>query len=104
MAVALLATTLATGAALVALILTFTPISGAHFNPAVSIADASPGRLSGTDAGAYSIAQLVGAFLGHRPPAGKRQEFSLRLAAQTGTPNEKASHPGAAGVPTAGRP
>jgi glycerol uptake facilitator-like aquaporin len=39
-AVALLANTLATGAALVALILTFGPISGAHFNPAVTLADA----------------------------------------------------------------
>jgi glycerol uptake facilitator-like aquaporin len=40
-AIALLANTLATGAALVALILTFGPISGAHFNPAVTLADAS---------------------------------------------------------------
>ena len=45
-AIALLANTLATGAALVALILTFGPISGAHFNPAVSLADASQGGLS----------------------------------------------------------
>ena len=44
-AVALLANTLATGAALVALILTFGPISGAHFNPAVTLADASQGGL-----------------------------------------------------------
>src|SRR3989442_6943499 len=42
---ALLANTLATGAALVALILTFGPISGAHFNRAVTLADASPGRI-----------------------------------------------------------
>lgn len=40
-AIALLANTLATGAMLVALILTFGPISGAHFNPAVTLADAS---------------------------------------------------------------
>jgi glycerol uptake facilitator-like aquaporin len=40
-AIALLANTIATGAALVALILTFGPISGAHFNPAVTIVDAS---------------------------------------------------------------
>jgi glycerol uptake facilitator-like aquaporin len=40
-AIALLADTIATGAALVALILTFGPISGAHFNPAVTLADAS---------------------------------------------------------------
>jgi glycerol uptake facilitator-like aquaporin len=43
--VALLANTIATGAALVALILTFGPISGAHFNPAVTLADASQGGL-----------------------------------------------------------
>jgi glycerol uptake facilitator-like aquaporin len=40
-AIALLANTIATGAVLVALILTFGPISGAHFNPAVTLADAS---------------------------------------------------------------
>src|SRR5215471_5178036 len=40
-AVALLANTMATGAALVALILTFGPVSGAHFNPAVTLADAT---------------------------------------------------------------
>ena len=40
-AVTLLANTLATGAALLALILTFGPVSGAHFNPAVTLADAS---------------------------------------------------------------
>ncbi len=45
-AVTLLANTLATGAALVALILTFGPISGAHFNPAVTLADASQGGLA----------------------------------------------------------
>ena len=50
LAVALLANTLATGAALVALILTFGPISGAHFNPAVSIADASQGGLGWSQA------------------------------------------------------
>ncbi len=44
-AVALLANTIATGAALVALILTFGPISGAHFNPAVTLADAVQGGL-----------------------------------------------------------
>jgi glycerol uptake facilitator-like aquaporin len=45
-AIALLANTLATGAGLVALILTFGPISGAHFNPAVTLADAAVGGLS----------------------------------------------------------
>jgi glycerol uptake facilitator-like aquaporin len=63
-AIALLANTIATGAALIALILTFGPVSGAHFNPAVSIADAFQGGLSWADAGAYIVAQLLGAFLG----------------------------------------
>jgi glycerol uptake facilitator-like aquaporin len=53
-AIALLANTVATGAALVALILTFGPISGAHFNPAVSFADASQGGLSWGDASKYA--------------------------------------------------
>ncbi|HSX79276.1 MAG TPA: aquaporin, partial [Candidatus Saccharimonadia bacterium] len=45
-AIALLANTVATGAALVTLILTFGSISGAHFNPAVTLADASQGGLA----------------------------------------------------------
>jgi len=63
-AVALLANTLATGAALVALILTFGAISGAHFNPVVSFADASQGGLTWAQATAYSVAQCLGAVLG----------------------------------------
>jgi glycerol uptake facilitator-like aquaporin len=63
-AVALLANTLATGAALVALILAFGPVSGAHFNPIVSFADASQGGLTWARAGAYSVAQVTGALLG----------------------------------------
>jgi glycerol uptake facilitator-like aquaporin len=63
-AVALLANTLATGAALVALILTFGQISGAHFNPAVTLADASQGGLSWRDVPVYLSAQIVGAFAG----------------------------------------
>jgi glycerol uptake facilitator-like aquaporin len=63
-AIALLANSLATGAALVALILTFGPISGAHFNPAVSFADASQGGLSMRELAAYVPAQLGGAFVG----------------------------------------
>src|SRR6478672_398224 len=62
--IALLANSIATGAALVVLILTFGPISGAHFNPVVSFADASQGGLSWPRACAYAIAQLVGAILG----------------------------------------
>lgn len=63
-AVALLANTLATGAALVALILAFGPISGAHFNPAVTLADASQGGLAWREVPAYIAAQLFGAFAG----------------------------------------
>ena len=61
---ALLANAIATGGALVALILAFGPISGAHLNPAVTIADASQGGLPWRDVPAYLLAQVVGAFLG----------------------------------------
>lgn len=63
-AVALLANTLATGTGLVVLILTFGPVSGAHFNPAVTLADAWQGGLAWADVPAYIVAQLVGAFAG----------------------------------------
>jgi glycerol uptake facilitator-like aquaporin len=63
-AIALLANSLATGAALAALILTFGSISGAHFNPVVSLADASQGGLSWSRAAAYCGAQLLGALMG----------------------------------------
>ena len=63
-AIALLANTLATGAALVALILTFGPISGAHFNPAVTVADASQGGLPWGDVPGYVAAQALGAVVG----------------------------------------
>jgi glycerol uptake facilitator-like aquaporin len=59
-ATALLANTIATGAALVTLILTFGPISGAHFNPAVSLADTMEGGLSWRDLGGYIGAQTFG--------------------------------------------
>ena len=63
-AIALLANTIATGATLVALILTFGPISGAHFNPAVTLADASQGGMAWRDVPAYVAAQIAGAFAG----------------------------------------
>src|SRR3954468_18488628 len=63
-ALALLANTVATGAALVALILTFGAVSGAHFNPAVTLADASQGGISWRDVPAYVVAQVCGAFAG----------------------------------------
>jgi glycerol uptake facilitator-like aquaporin len=64
MALALLANTIATGAALLALILTFGPLSGAHFNPAVSLSMALSRRIPFFDASAYIGAQLGGAVLG----------------------------------------
>lgn len=63
-AIALLANTIATGATLVALILTFGPISGAHFNPAVTLADASQGGLPWREVPVYIAAQVSGAFAG----------------------------------------
>jgi glycerol uptake facilitator-like aquaporin len=63
-AFALLANTIATGAALVALILTFAPISGAHFNPAVTLADAWQRGIPWRDVPAYLTAQILGAFAG----------------------------------------
>jgi glycerol uptake facilitator-like aquaporin len=61
---ALLANALATGAGLVALILTFGPISGAHLNPAVTLADASQGGLPWREVPVYLVAQIAGAFGG----------------------------------------
>jgi glycerol uptake facilitator-like aquaporin len=63
-AIALLANTLATGAMLVALILTFGPISGAHFNPAVTLADAWQRGIEWRHVPAYIAAQIGGAFTG----------------------------------------
>lgn len=63
-AIALLANTIATGAALVALICTCGPISGAHFNPVVSLADAIVGGVSWLDTALYSVVQIIGGILG----------------------------------------
>src|SRR3974377_849564 len=63
-AVALLCNTLATGAILVVLIAVFGPISGAHFNPAVSLAFALRAVLRWQDATLYIAAQIVGGIVG----------------------------------------
>src|SRR3984957_6346444 len=63
-AMALLANTIATGAALVALILTFGPISGAHLNPVVSLADAMEGGLAWSETLPYVAAQIFGGVSG----------------------------------------
>lgn len=63
-AIALLGNTLATGAALIVLIWVFGPISGAHFNPAVTLVAALSRELPWRLALAYPIVQLIGAILG----------------------------------------
>jgi glycerol uptake facilitator-like aquaporin len=63
-ALALLGNTLPTGAILVVLILIFGPVSGAHFNPAVSLAFALRGELAWGELAPYVAAQVAGAMLG----------------------------------------
>jgi glycerol uptake facilitator-like aquaporin len=63
-AIALLANTLATGAALACLIAALGPISGAHFNPAVSFADAMRGGLPWREVPVYWLGQVSGAVIG----------------------------------------
>jgi len=95
-AIALLANTIVTGAALVALILTFGPISGAHFNPAVTFVDAIENGVSWKDAACYVPAQCLGGIAGaiaahvmfqlpvisvsHHARAGSAQLFSEFIA------------------------
>ena len=63
-AIALLGNTLPTGAMLVALISILGPISGAHFNPAVSLVFALRGEMSARHAGLYAVAQILGGLVG----------------------------------------
>jgi glycerol uptake facilitator-like aquaporin len=63
-ALALLCNTIPTGAILVVLILIFAPVSGAHFNPAVSLAFALRGELSWSIAALYIAAQIIGGIIG----------------------------------------
>ena len=95
-AVALLANTAATGAALVALIISFGSLSGAHFNPVVTLAFAWRGSLPWRDAPLYLLAQFIGAiggvmaanmmfglpvvFLSHHTRSGLPQMFSEFIA------------------------
>jgi glycerol uptake facilitator-like aquaporin len=64
LALALLANSIATGAVLVTLIFTFAPISGAHFNPAVSLATALEGGFPWRRVPGYIVAQVTGAITG----------------------------------------
>lgn len=63
-AIALLANAIATGAGLVALILMFGTISGAHFNPAVTLSEAWQKNLPGRQVFPYIVVQVIGAFAG----------------------------------------
>jgi glycerol uptake facilitator-like aquaporin len=80
-AIALLANSIATGATLVALILALGPISGAHLNPAVTLADASQGGIAWRDVPGYLAAQLVGAAAG---VAAAHAMFNERLVQTSG--------------------
>jgi glycerol uptake facilitator-like aquaporin len=64
LAIALLANTAATVAVLAVLIALLGPVSGAHFNPAVSVVEALRGRLGWRDTGAYTITQIIGCCAG----------------------------------------
>src|SRR5215203_3148582 len=64
LAVALLANTIATGTGLAFLILSFGDISGAHFNPAVTLTEVWRGNLNWRESIFYLIAQIIGAFAG----------------------------------------
>lgn len=63
-AIALLGNTIPTGAALVVLILIFGPVSGAHMNPAVTLASAVRGELPWRDTAPYIAAQIIGGIAG----------------------------------------
>jgi len=63
-AIALLVNSIATGAALVTLIFAFAGISGAHFNPVVTLADSLSGGIARSDIFPYCLAQLAGSVLG----------------------------------------
>jgi len=85
-AIALLANALATGAALVALLLAFGPLSGAHFNPAVTLASAFQGSLGWREVPAYAIVQCLGALAGVAAAHGMFGEplYSLSRHARSG--------------------
>ncbi|MGZ5818280.1 MAG: MIP/aquaporin family protein [Burkholderiaceae bacterium] len=63
-AIALLGNTIATGAGLVALILMFGTISGAHFNPVVTLSEAWQGNIRSSEVLPYIVVQILGAFAG----------------------------------------
>lgn len=87
-ALALLANAIATGAGLFALIQVFTAVSGAHFNPAVSIAMTLRGKLGAGDALGYVVAQVTGALAG---VAAAHAMFDLPIFSMSGQVREGAA-------------
>lgn len=87
------------GAALTALILAFGPVSGAHFNPAVTVADAWFGGVTWPRAGRYVAAQLVGAVLG---TVFTNLTFGVAAAQIAATPRPGLSMAAAEGAATVG--
>lgn len=84
-AIALLGNTLPTGAILVVLILSFGPISGAHFNPAVSLVMGLTRALPWRDVGSYALAQVAGGCLGTLVAHGMFDLPLFQLAAKART-------------------
>jgi glycerol uptake facilitator-like aquaporin len=84
-AIALLGNTLPTGAILVVLILGLGPISGAHFNPAVSLVMGATGALAWPVVGLYGLAQVAGGWLGTLAAHGMFDLPLLQIAAKART-------------------
>lgn len=89
----------ATAAGLYAIILMFGPVSGAHFNPVVTLADAAFGGLSRRDAAAYCAAQVTGCVLGAVLANGMFERAAISISA---THRATGGHVLAEGVATAG--
>jgi glycerol uptake facilitator-like aquaporin len=87
-AMALLANAAASACGLLALILAFGSISGAHFNPAVTLSEAWQGRLAWAMAWPYGLAQLAGAFTGVAAAHAMYGDsaFSTAIQTRTGAP------------------
>ncbi len=84
-AIALLANTIATGAILVVLISILAPVSGAHFNPAVTLVFSLRGELPALAAALYIVVQLAGAFLGTMLAHAMFGEVALQIGDQART-------------------
>ncbi len=84
-AIALLGNTIPTGAILVVLITIFGPISGAHFNPAVTLAMRLTGNIKTREAGLFVIAQIIGGLIGMLVAHGMFAEELMQLSTKART-------------------